>query len=69
LVRQGEKVKRGQIIGLVGNTGVSAGPHCHYEVIKAGVKVNPVNYYYNDLSQEEFDKMIEMSSRSNQSFD
>ncbi|MCB0430981.1 MAG: M23 family metallopeptidase, partial [Flavobacteriales bacterium] len=42
LVRQGEKVKRGQIIGLVGNTGVSAGPHCHYEVIKAGVKVNPV---------------------------
>ncbi|MCB0395338.1 MAG: M23 family metallopeptidase [Flavobacteriales bacterium] len=69
LVKVGEKVKRGQVIGYVGSTGVSIGPHCHYEIIKNGTKVNPINYYYNDLSPEEYDKMIELASRSNQSFD
>lgn len=69
LVRPGQKVKRGQVIGYVGSTGVSVAPHCHYEVIRNGVKVNPLHYYYNDLGPKEFDKMIELASRSNQSFD
>lgn len=68
-VKPGQKVKRGEIIGGVGNTGTSVGPHLHYEVIKNGRKINPVNFYYNDLTPEEYDKMIEISSRVNQSFD
>ncbi|HIA36442.1 MAG TPA: M23 family metallopeptidase [Flavobacteriales bacterium] len=69
IVRIGQKVKRGEVIGFVGNSGSSVGPHLHYEVIKKGVKINPINFYYNDLSPEEYEKMIEISSRANQSFD
>lgn len=68
-VRRGEKVLRGQVIGYVGNTGSSVGPHLHYEVIKNGEKVNPVNYYFNDLTPEEYERMIELSSQPTQSFD
>lgn len=68
-VRTGQKVKRGDLLGLVGNSGTSTGPHLHYEVHKNGHKINPVNFYYNDLSPEEFEKMIEISSRHTQSFD
>ncbi len=68
-VRQGQKILRGEVLGIVGNTGTSTGPHLHYEVIKNGVKINPVNYYFNDLSPEEFELMIEISSNHNQSFD
>ncbi|MFH1320620.1 MAG: M23 family metallopeptidase [Bacteroidota bacterium] len=68
-VNPGQKVKRGEVIGSVGNTGTSVGPHLHYEVIKNGRKINPVNFYYNDLTPEEYDKMIEISSRVNQAFD
>ncbi|MBN1338944.1 MAG: M23 family metallopeptidase [Bacteroidales bacterium] len=65
-VRVGQKVVRGQILGKVGNTGLSAGPHLHYEVHKDGKKVNPVYYFYNDLTPEEYEKVIEISSRYNQ---
>ncbi len=68
-VRKGQKVKRGDVIGLVGNTGVSSAPHLHYEVLKDGRKINPINFYFNDLTPEEYDQMIELSSHANQSFD
>ena len=68
-VKMGQKVKRGDIIGFVGNTGLSTAPHLHYEVILNGVKVNPVNYYFNDLTADEYDNMIEISQKSGQSFD
>lgn len=66
-VRVGQEIKRGEIIGFVGNTGVSTAPHLHYEVIRNGVKVNPVNYFFNDLTPEEFEYIIEVASRINQS--
>lgn len=66
-VRIGQKIKRGEIVGLVGNSGISTAPHLHYEVIKNGEKVNPVNYFYNDLTPEEYEKVIEAASRVNQS--
>lgn len=68
-VRPGQKVSRGEVIGYVGNTGKSSGPHLHYEVHKNGQPVNPINYYFSDLSPEEYDLMIQLSSQENQSFD
>ena len=68
-VRPGQRVNRGDIIGYVGNSGTSTGPHLHYEVHRGGSPVNPVNYYYNDLSPEEYELMVELSSKSGQSFD
>ncbi len=68
-VKVGQKIKRGQVIGYVGSTGLSTAPHVHYEVIKNGEKMNPVNFYYNDLSPEEYQIMLELSQRSSQSFD
>lgn len=68
-VRPGQKIKRGEVIGQVGNTGTSSAPHLHYEVIKDGVKINPINFFFNDLSPAEYDRMIEMASHANQSFD
>ena len=68
-VRPGQRVKRGDVIGLVGNTGKSVGPHLHYEVHKNNEAINPVNFYYNDLSPEEYARMIELSGTENQAFD
>jgi murein DD-endopeptidase MepM/ murein hydrolase activator NlpD len=68
-VRPGQKIKRGDIIGYVGSTGTSTAPHLHYEVIKSGNKVNPISYYYNDLTPAEFEAMLEQASQPTQSFD
>jgi len=68
-VQVGQKVKRGEIIGYVGNTGRSRGPHLHYEVHLDRDRLNPVNFYYGELTPEEFSTIIEMASQSNQSFD
>ncbi|MCU0363761.1 MAG: M23 family metallopeptidase [Bacteroidales bacterium] len=68
-VRVGQKVRRGDVIGFVGNTGMSLASHLHYEIRINGVNVDPVNYYFNDLSAEEYERMIEIASRTGQSFD
>ena len=68
-VRSGQKIKRGEVIGWVGSTGKSTGPHCHYEVHKNGIHVDPVYFFYNDLTPEQFDRIVKMASVSNQSFD
>ncbi|WP_186756719.1 M23 family metallopeptidase [Echinicola salinicaeni] len=66
-VRKGQTVKRGDEIGKVGNTGSSTAPHVHYEVIKDNRKINPVNYFFKDIEPSEFDKILELASRENQS--
>jgi murein DD-endopeptidase MepM/ murein hydrolase activator NlpD len=68
-VRQGQAVKRGDIIGYVGNTGTSTAPHLHYEVIKNNDKVNPINFFFNDLTPQQYNSMIEISTQSGQTFD
>lgn len=65
-VRPGQKVKRGELIGHVGSTGLASGPHCHYEVWLNGRKVNPVYYFYNDLTPQEYEQVIEAANQENQ---
>jgi murein DD-endopeptidase MepM/ murein hydrolase activator NlpD len=66
---RGQHVKRGDLIGYVGSTGKSTGPHCHYEVHKNGQKLDPVYFFYNDLSPQQFDQLLKRAASSNQSFD
>ena len=60
ITTKGAYIKRGDIVGLSGNTGLSTGPHLHYEVHEFGQPKNPLNYFNNDMNAEEYDKMIEV---------
>ncbi|MFN3939420.1 MAG: M23 family metallopeptidase, partial [Chitinophagales bacterium] len=68
-VSKGQKVKRGELVGYVGNTGLSTSPHLHYEVEKDGIKLDPINFFYNDLTPEEYLRVIEFANQPNQSYD
>ena len=68
-VRKGNRVKRGDIIGYVGSSGRSVAPHLHYEITKDGRKINPINFYYGNLSPTEFETLVNQASQENQSLD
>ncbi len=68
-VKQGQKVNRGDLIGYVGSTGKSTAPHLHYEVWKNGTKLNPISFFFNDLSPEQYEQMLKIADQSNQAFD
>lgn len=67
--RVGTKVKRGEVVGYVGSTGKSTGPHLHYEVHKNGIQLDPIYFFYNDLTAAQFDRILKLAAASNQSFD
>ena len=69
LVRVGQKVKRGDVIALVGNTGKSTGPHLHYEVRLQNHPIDPRNFYFYDLSPEDYDRMIQLSNNFGEMLD
>jgi murein DD-endopeptidase MepM/ murein hydrolase activator NlpD len=68
-VKAGQRVKRGEVIGFMGNTGKSTAPHLHYEVHKAGVPINPIYFFFNDITPAEYQAMIELSSKPSQTLD
>ena len=68
-VRRGQKVKRGEQIGTIGNTGLSTAPHLHYEVILNNIKLNPVYFFHNDLTPEEYEKVLIIAEQANQALD
>ena len=68
-VRPHQKVRRGDLIGFVGSTGRSDGPHLHYEIFKDGKRINPINFYYGNLSPEEYSRLLEKAQLENQSLD
>jgi len=67
--RAGQPARRGEVIGWVGSTGKSTGPHCHYEVIKNGSPIDPIYFFYNDLTPAQFDRILKQAAASNQSMD
>ena len=69
LVVKGDKIKRGDLIGYVGSSGRSVAPHLHYEIVKDGVKINPINFYSGSLSPAEFEELVKVASQENQSLD
>lgn len=69
IVRAGEKVKRGQVIGYVGNTGLSVSAHLHYEVLYNSDYINPINFFQRDLSNKEYEKLIELGGKASASLD
>jgi murein DD-endopeptidase MepM/ murein hydrolase activator NlpD len=69
IVQAGEKVKRGQVIGYVGNTGLSVSAHLHYEVLYNGTYINPINFFQRDLSNKEYEKLIELGGKATTSLD
>lgn len=68
-VKKGQGVQRGDVIGLLGNSGQVSGPHLHYEVHKNDTPIDPINYYFNDLSAEQFDALVEAANNTGQSMD
>jgi murein DD-endopeptidase MepM/ murein hydrolase activator NlpD len=68
-IKQGQRVKRGQRLGLVGSTGASTAPHCHYEVHLRGERVNPVHYVMDGLSTKEYASLVNIAQAANQSMD
>ena len=68
-VRSGDRVKRGEVIGWIGSTGKSTGPHLHYEVIKNGEKIDPIHFFFNDLTAADYERLTKIAAASNQSFD
>lgn len=66
-IKKGQHVKRGELIGYVGDTGLSTAPHLHYEVMMNGTQINPVHYFFNDLTASEYEKIVELASIENQS--
>ena len=69
VVREGQQVKRGQLIGYVGSTGKSTGAHLHYEVLKDDVQVDPIHFFYNNLTPEQYDLMLEQSEEPSLTMD